>query len=572
MPAGVANGGYANAVCRPGFDRERGHTVFLCVTSKPLASQWQLEARGGGGEQLLCQPQAPGGCSGSPDPAKHYQSRTLSPDTAVEATCADGYRAENVYIKSIYNCEGDKRGNYKWVHVDDPAGQPVVCTAEPGGGYCTGPPREHFRSVTVKDGGYVVAACEDGYVGTGSSVFVCRANNEDVWDPSGLDGDTKNLVCTPPTCSASPANHTQGKCAGTQVGQPCTAECANGYTPQGNPTYTCGEDGAWTGGSLRCLKSCTLPQSLPRNWHAVPLEGKYAACVAGQALAAGEKCTIDCQAGYSQEADGTYAYECGLDSQLVPPSPDCQLCSPNTFNPTPGASACEACGAHCTSKRGSVQCNCTTPTPCNGVDCGHGSCQALGNTSHTCQCEDGWTQSAFGEGPCDHPTGCDDGPCQNEGTCKPDDTGGFACDCVGQGWKWGGKTCTEPMGCQSHSEPCKGHGQCIADRVTGDGFSCNCTQGWSGKNCEIEPPPAPAPDGPARSNKDDIDWKMWGPIIGGGVAALLGLACCCRVRRVQQSAEVLRESLLGSLSLMPEVVLTKADARARWNRSSDRMS
>eukprot|EP01047_Picozoa_sp_COSAG01_P111924 COSAG01_NODE_40697_length_460_cov_3.080332_1_plen_118_part_10 len=118
----------------------------------------------------------------------------------------------------MYKCEGS-RGNYKWVHVQDiPKGQPLVCTDEPGAGYCSGPPGEHFRSVTAKDGGYVVAVCEDGYVGKGSSVFVCRANSEDVW--AAAPGAPHTLVCTPPTCSASPAEHTQGKCNGTQVGQP----------------------------------------------------------------------------------------------------------------------------------------------------------------------------------------------------------------------------------------------------------------------------------------------------------------------------------------------------------------
>eukprot|EP01049_Picozoa_sp_SAG25_P003766 SAG25_NODE_223_length_11586_cov_9.792635_1_plen_895_part_00 len=569
LPAEIANGHYANAACGHdsigrAYDRQFGHTVFRCDASKVGGQQWQVVARGD--EDLLCVLKELGGCSGSPDAAKHYESRTLGPRAEWIATCADGYRAENLYARSIYKCEVTQ-----WVHSgDDPAGQPAVCTAEPGGGYCTGPPGAHFRSVTATEGGHVVAACEDGYVATGSSVFVCRATSQNVWQAA--PGVTNTLVCTPPTCGASPAEHTKDKCVGTQVGQQCKTECANGYTPHGNPTYTC-VGGAWTGGSLRCLKSCTLPQSLPGTWHTVPLEGKHAACVAGQALAAGENCTIGCQAGYSQEVDGAYVYECGMDSQLVPPSPDCNICPKNTFNPTPGASTCKTCGDHCTGKRGSLKCNCTTPAlhPCNGVDCGHGSCQPLGNTSHTCQCEHGWRQEDFGEGPCIHAIGCDSGPCQNGGTCVTDDLGGFACRCIGPTWKWGGKTCTEPMGC--HDQLCSAHGQCTADPVTGDGFSCNCTQGWSGKNCKIEPPHPLAPDGPpsdlgpaGNNNSRDFDWKLWGPVIGGVVALLLCLfSRCHRSRNFKSGSPLLRESLFGGPEQMPDAVLTQKDVGAKWS-------
>jgi hypothetical protein len=562
MPAGVTNGGYANAACKRGFDRQYGHTVFQCDTSAPRASQWQ-SVGGSEGEKLLCVAQTPHGCSGSPDATRHYENRTLELGTGWDATCADGYRAMDPAHRSNYVCRV-RSGDFKWVFEKAiPDGKPLECTAEPGAGYCTGPPGVHFRSVTAKDGGPVVAECEDGYVGTGSSMFVCRANSEDVW--AVAPGATNTLECTLPTCRAPPAEHTsegKGKCAGTQVGKQCTANCANGYTPRGNPTYTCGDDGAWTGGSLRCLKSCTLPQSLPRTWHAVPVEGDQDTCEVGQTLAAGEKCTIGCQAGYSQEAGGTYVYECGMDSQLVPPSPDCNICSKNTFNPTPGASACEPCGAHCTSGRGSVRCsNCTAPTPCNGVDCGHGSCQPLGNTSHTCQCEDGWTQEDFGEGPCDHPTGCDASPCQHGGTCVANNTGGFVCHC--ETWKWGGKTCTEAMGC--HDRPCGDHGTCTEDRDSGNGFSCNCTQGWSGKNCVNELPDDPGAD----NNSRDFDWKMWGPIIGGGVVALLCLFCCCyrcccsKPRRAPSTLSILRESLIGP-GAMPGPLLAHADVGPRW--------
>jgi hypothetical protein len=610
MPTGVHNGGYAEVSCGERYERTVGHTVKRCDTSK-YPEPWQpLD----GGEALVCVPKGKGpGCSGSPDPSKHYANRTLLSRESLDVTCADGYHIVTPVGTSHYECEGSG-----WKHVNDiPEHQPLVCTDEPGANYCTGPPGEHFRNVTAKNGGYVVAACEDGYVGTGSSVFVCRANSEDVWVAAPDAPNT--LVCTPPTCRAPPAEHTQGKCNGTQVGQPCRAECANGYTPQGDPTYTCGEDGAWTGGSLRCLKSCTLPQSLPRNWHAVPLEGDQVACVAGQALAAGKKCTIGCQAGYSQETDSTsYVFECGMESQLVRPRTDCQLCPRNTFNPTPGKSTCKACGDHCTSKRGSVRCNCTAPAPCNGVDCGHGSCQPLGNTSHTCECEDGWRQEDFNEGPCNHPTGCDDGPCQHGGTCVANNTGGFACNCVGPTWKWGGKTCTEPMGC--HSEPCGAHGQCTADRVTGDGFNCSCTEGWSGKNCQNElprPAPEPEPDadiqcpddtcghgqciaveesgfkcmccgfslgwsscdanntftlGWTGQECDQLDWKTL-LLLGTALVILVCLVylCCrkCRSKapRNRSQGTLLRESILGGPDKMPERKLAELDVPSRTERN-----
>jgi hypothetical protein len=565
MPTGVENGDYAEVSCqvqprygpgyqvRPGYERAVGHTVKLCDTSN-VKFPWEPVD---GGEALLCVPKGTGrGCSGSPDPSKHYENRTLASGQSLSVTCADGYRPWPYWYpgSSNYKCEGTR-----WVHDRDvPDGQPLVCTADPGGGYCTGPPGAHFRSVTATEGGYVVAACEDSYVATGSSVFVCRATSQNVWQAA--PGVTNTLVCTPPTCGASPAEHTKDNCVGTQVGQQCKAECAAGYTPStGNPTYTqytCGEGGVWTGGGLRCLSPCTLPTQLPANVMAAApgAENSWGGgCVAGQPLAAGYQCRVLCAAGYSQDGDdGTY--KCNEDSQLLPAAPDCQICHAGEFNPTPGAKACQTCATHCTSGRGSVKCNCTVPAPCNGVDCGHGSCEVVNNgTGHTCSCEAGWVKKDYGTGPCDHATGCDAGPCQHGGTCEANG-GAYTCHCIA--WKWGGKTCAEPMGCAADpatgTGPCGEHGWCTADPHTGSDFVCNCTSDWSGRNCQNEPAHSTTDDPvpPHGSSKGDIGWKILRQVEGGVVAVLLGL-CFCGIHQYRRRGSRRCRSDICQ-SLMPE--------------------
>jgi len=52
------------------------------------------------------------------------------------------------------------------------------------------------------------------------------------------------------------------------------------------------------------------------------------------------------------------------------------------------------------------------------------------------------------------------------------------CDCKGTGFK--GSRCQTPVD-PCESKPCRNGGKCV---VRGNGFKCNCKNGFSGTRCE----------------------------------------------------------------------------------------
>ena len=69
---------------------------------------------------------------------------------------------------------------------------------------------------------------------------------------------------------------------------------------------------------------------------------------------------------------------------------------------------------------------------------------------------------------------CDPNPCQNGGACNYESVG-FSCSCT-EGYT--GDTCTEVLYC--HPNPCQNEGACFE---VDSGFECTCTSGFAGETC-----------------------------------------------------------------------------------------
>jgi hypothetical protein len=61
---------------------------------------------------------------------------------------------------------------------------------------------------------------------------------------------------------------------------------------------------------------------------------------------------------------------------------------------------------------------------------------------------------------------------------------------------------------------CSYNGNCVLSFGVA---TCQCDAGWEGPSCAIPKSPPPPP------KKDDMDWKIWGPVIGVGAAVVLFL-------------------------------------------------
>lgn len=140
---------------------------------------------------------------------------------------------------------------------------------------------------------------------------------------------------------------------------------------------------------------------------------------------------------------------------------------------------------------------CLPLIPCCGDDvCVHGVCTDL-CAGVTCTASD----SCHDAGTCDPHTGSCSNPVKADGASCTVASGTGSCV---------SGTCADPCS----PNPCQNGGTCAA---SGSSFTCTCTGGFTGTNCEIPPPPAEPTigchDAPANSGNTGTDDLFYlGPI------------------------------------------------------------
>ncbi|XP_019618629.1 PREDICTED: sushi, von Willebrand factor type A, EGF and pentraxin domain-containing protein 1-like [Branchiostoma belcheri] len=127
--------------------------------------------------------------------------------------------------------------------------------------------------------------CSSGYQLVGDQDRTCQADQ--TW--SGVQPSCQKICCTSPLVANS-----------LYVGDTCvndtvTVTCDNGYTPVGNTTLTCTEDGVWDKEIPKCEAICCDGNLAIGNGHVQLVDGKF--CYGSIAI-------FDCDTGYSLVGSG----------------------------------------------------------------------------------------------------------------------------------------------------------------------------------------------------------------------------------------------------------------------------
>jgi len=117
--------------------------------------------------------------------------------------------------------------------------------------------------------------------------------------------------------------------------------------------------------------------------------------------------------------------------------------------------------------------------------------ELLAINTTACNCSDGITGPYRGA-QCEIPPPCDIEPCFNGGVCINGLLADYTCDCSATT----SPSSTNPftgLRCETHNtsvcdaNPCENGGVCSEDVTVSGKYSCACTGGWTGANCNLAP-------------------------------------------------------------------------------------
>ena len=333
------------AVCAEHFTRERGTTEYECGPE----GVW-IPANDG--ERLVC-----GAAVCSAEATGLQIEHANTEDCAGKADgevctvrCDEGYTGSGA---DAYVCTNHGSGPGAW------SGGALVCSAV----VCDQRAVVDHASECAKGhfgGEPCEPQCDNGYDSSSPITYSC-----------GVDGQwtaESSMECSPRSCSGSPGDdsaHLQD-CGFHfyEDGYRCTAKCLDGYTSVagGSAIYTCGPEGQWVGGDLRCVPLvCGAVSPAP---HTRPCqEGPYSDEMDGTKTA---QCEPQCSDGYTLNTTAHKAnYTCDLvdkKGSWVRGAIDCVPRRCPSKAPCANAEACAAgslCTAEC--KAGYQQAEADTP-------------------------------------------------------------------------------------------------------------------------------------------------------------------------------------------------------------------
>ena len=627
------SGGHCYATCDPGYQATQHWTLnhnqknadgywCKCDQGSGKNCHWSTESSIGNPGHI----QSPGcvrvTCKGRvPTPHATECAEAGFKGTCTDVTCEVGYTGSNDNNKYTCNADGHWEGGKGFeCNLDRNFCPDAAVIAKQFAGL-------NIHVGTCSDGQQLgsvcTALCVDGYeFVSGKSLFKCSAEvAPGQWLPEG-----DPLVCEqrcplelPPEVHAD-FQHA-ANCARTPGSTTtCTARCDVGYEASGSGQYTCGAEGDWTGGNLKCtLTGCAAGSPL----------GHGTQCKSKSAEIERNKCHPACLLGFHKKNESkTAEYTCQKNGQWKS--------TEDTVKCNEIANWC-AVGIVDAEKHVQIkddgQCDGKVSSKCT-PSCENGTAQVVGVTdqSYKCQANQKWAPGVplaplVCEKTCDgEPKGphvvireaCKRLPrrgCIAECAAGYNIAGGGKAYICGQSadgstgeWQEGSLECVvacdagfEPidMAETNSTIPCS---FCDMGRFSYDGVECKecpehndnrtkclrCPEGLGPNRdhtvCEpcrddlhevpvdgvCAPPRAPGLPNQIKDLWDSSNPTKKGLEIGVALLLLVALALCCcgRSKRPEQKqAGVLRASFLGGTHKLPVAKLTELDVGARWTKA-----
>lgn len=371
------------------------------------------------------------------------------------------------------------------------------------------------------------ATCTDvGQICTDAGACVCGPGY--VWN----DFDS---ICEPVNCPAlTITNGTVNPTGVASYGDVVTFGCNTDFQLQGDATRTCGDAGQWTGTMPICVAITGVCASNPcgSNGQCIPNGASYLCeCNAGWM---GPNCDmpvmctglVDPLNGSvtptSALPDGVATYTCQTGYALNGSATTTCLSTGLWDNAPP---TCEpvACPTLAAPANGSLSATTGTFGQTTTYSC-DGGYALNGSPTRTCQADGTWSGA---DATCVVANNCSANPCQNGATCTDAVPGpGYSCACTAG---WSGPNCDVPVDCGALSSPSNGNVSttsttfggtatyaCISGyQLTGNAGSamrsCQADGSWSG----TEPTCAPLSCTASAPTNGSVDNPM--PVIGGEV-------------------------------------------------------
>lgn len=179
-----------------------------------------------------------------------------------EANCVEGYRETNPGVTRTYTCEVVRSSESDiptatWKATTTPmACEPIHCsTFVSDGNLSHGSFYGDCTGNTAYGGTGCTTQCAYGFVGD-APTLQCGSGGDWIMPSPSPNQCRRATSCSSATFEVIYKNARLEKCTTEPFGTVCEASCKDGYVGEGDPTFTCGNDGIFTGVSGGCTFNC----------------------------------------------------------------------------------------------------------------------------------------------------------------------------------------------------------------------------------------------------------------------------------------------------------------------------